>query len=253
MHSSEPECQNPYVNNLEVNNGRYYCCPESITIKDSRSRYAEFIYRHCVKSSCHTVRRDREPSRIPVKRLTRVLQKSRKIRRLVKKHITKNVPRSSGIHITCRSFRRTVVYSHNTQQCRSAQKVKPRKRRVFTSHLATTARRKNRKTYNLKFELKGNCRFPKAVSKYVSTESHVYKNLNHRVKFCQSSLCVDIEKIQALFLLFPLKHFVHHIVKVMLQCLVKMLDSNVQPCLYVTIGGIVSKETVCCVGGKVKH
>ena len=194
MHSSEPECQNPYVNNLEVNNGRYYCCPESITIKDSRSRYAEFIYRHCVKSSCHTVRRDREPSRIPVKRLTRVLQKSRKIRRLVKKHITKNVPRSSGIHITCRSLRRTVVYSHNTQQCRSAQKVKPRKRRVFTSHLATTARRKNRKTYNLKFELKGYCRFPKAVSKYVSTESHVYKNLNHRVKFCQSSLCVDIEK-----------------------------------------------------------
>ena len=194
MHSSEPECQNPYVNNLEVNNGRYYCCPESITIKDSRSRYAEFIYSHCVKSSCHTVRRDREPSRIPVKRLTRVLQKSRKIRRLVKKHITKNVPRSSGIHITCRSFRRTVVYSRNTQQCRSAQKVKPRKRRVFTSHLATTARRKNRKTYNLKFELKGNCRFPKAVSKYVSTESHVCKNLNHRVKFCQSSLCVDIEK-----------------------------------------------------------
>ena len=91
MHSSEPECQNPNVNNLEVNNGRCYCCPEStftsilgkeksITIKDSRSQYAKFIHRHCVKSSCHTVRHDREPSRIPVKRLTHVLQKSRKIR-----------------------------------------------------------------------------------------------------------------------------------------------------------------------------
>lgn len=207
MHSSKPECQNSYVNNLEVNNGRYYCCPEStftsilgkdktITIKDSRSRYAKFIHRHCVKSSCHTVRRDREPSRIPVKRPTCVLQKSRKIRRLVKKHIIKNVPRSSGIHIyiTCRSFRRTVVYSHNTQQCRSLHKVKPIKRQVFTSHLAIAARGKNRKTSNLKFKLKENCRFPKAVSKYVSTESHVYKNLNHRVKFCQSSLCTDIEK-----------------------------------------------------------
>ena len=162
MHSSEPECQNSYVNNLEVNNGRYYCCPEStftsilgkdksITIKDSRSRYAEFIHRNCVKSSCHTVRHDREPSRIPVKRLTRVLQKSRKIRRLVKKHIIKNVPRSSGIniYITCRSFCRTLVYSHNTQQCRSAHKVKPIKRRVFISHLAIAARRKNRKTTNL--------------------------------------------------------------------------------------------------------
>ena len=88
MHYSEPECQNSYVNNLEVNNGHNFCCPEStftsilgkdksISIKDCRCRYAEFIHVHCVKSS--TVRRDREPSRISVKQLTCVLQKSNQL------------------------------------------------------------------------------------------------------------------------------------------------------------------------------
>jgi hypothetical protein len=95
------------------------------------------------------------------------------------------------------------------------------------SHLAVASRRGNRKTANLKFKLKGNGRFPNASSKDISTESRVYKNLNHRVNYCQSSLCTDIEKIQGQFQLFLLKHSMHHIVKVMLQCLVKMLDSNV--------------------------
>jgi len=62
------------------------------------------------------------------------------------------------------------------------------------SHLAVASRRGNRKTANLKFKLKGNGRFPNASSKDISTESRVYKNLNHRVNYCQSSLCTDIEK-----------------------------------------------------------
>ena len=168
MHYLERECQNSYVNNLEVNNGRNCCCPEStftsvpgkdksISIEGCRSRYAEFIHCHCVKASCHTVRRDREPSRIPVKRLTRVFKKSRKIRRLVKKHIIKNIPRSSRIHIyiTFRSARPTVDFSYNTHmfQWRSGHKVKPRKKRVFASHFAIASRRRNHKTTNLKFKV----------------------------------------------------------------------------------------------------
>lgn len=180
-----------YYSEPEVNNGSNYCFPESTSTSIlGRSRYAEFIYRDYVKSSCHTVRRDREPSRISGKRLTRVLQKSRKIRRLVKKHIIKNVPRSSRIHLytTCtfKSARPTVDYSYNTDQCRSVHNVKPRKKRVFTVGIKSH-RRRNRKTANLKFKLK-------ASSEDISSESRVYKNLNHRVNYCQLSLCRDIEK-----------------------------------------------------------
>ena len=44
------------------------------------------------------LRRNDKPIRIPVKRLARVLGKSRKVRRLARKHIRKNVPKSSAIH-----------------------------------------------------------------------------------------------------------------------------------------------------------
>ena len=77
-----------------------------ISIKTCRSRYAKFIYYNRIKYNyyeCdvytssnsrynyqiplnyHAVR-DREPSRIPVRRLTRALYKSRKIRRLERKY-----------------------------------------------------------------------------------------------------------------------------------------------------------------------
>ena len=70
---------------------------------ERRSRYAKFIviegkYNH------HVSRRDREPSRIPCKKLCRLLTKSRKIRKQVRKHIKKNVPRSSHIHCLMYAF-----------------------------------------------------------------------------------------------------------------------------------------------------
>ena len=79
-------------------------------------------------------------------------------------------------------------------QWRSGHKVKPRKKRVFASYFAIASRSRNHKTTNLKFKVKENCRFPKAVSKDILKESRVYKNLNHRVNYCQSLLCRDIEK-----------------------------------------------------------
>ena len=45
----------------------------------------------------HASPRDREPSRIPAKKLSRLLGKSRRSRKLVRKYIRKKVPRSSHI------------------------------------------------------------------------------------------------------------------------------------------------------------
>ena len=168
---------------------------KSISIKDCRSRYGEFIHRHCVKSSCHTVRRDREPSRIPVKRLTRVLKKKEENKEASwKTHYQECTAliSSSDIYITFRSARPAVDYSCTP----ISADLHIEKSDFSLSHLAVASRRRNRKTTDLKFKLtcKGNCRFPKAVSKDISTESRVYKNLNHRVNYCQSSLCKDIEK-----------------------------------------------------------
>ena len=67
------------------------------TTNKRRSRYAKFIAIE-VKYKRHVGRRHREPSRIPCKKLSRLLTKIRKIRKLVRKHIKKNVPRSSHIH-----------------------------------------------------------------------------------------------------------------------------------------------------------
>ena len=72
-----------------------------------RSRYAKFIYcnHNRVVRECHVSRcRDREPSRIPVKKLKRLSEKSRKLRVFVWKKILKITPLSSKLHvnISCR-------------------------------------------------------------------------------------------------------------------------------------------------------
>ena len=67
---------------------------------DSRSRYDKFITgkaRPCrYRIYCHTF--DRGPSRSPVKRMNRLLNKSREIRQTIRKQITKEFPISSRIH-----------------------------------------------------------------------------------------------------------------------------------------------------------
>ena len=42
---------------------------------------------------------DREPSRIPKKRITRILKKSRKVRRLLRTYIRKSIPKSFRMHL----------------------------------------------------------------------------------------------------------------------------------------------------------
>lgn len=67
---------------------------------DSRSRYNKFITgkaRPCrYRIYCHMF--DHEPSRLPVKRMNRLLNKSRETRWTIRKQITKEFPKSSWIH-----------------------------------------------------------------------------------------------------------------------------------------------------------
>lgn len=51
-----------------------------------------FVVGYCVND------RDREPSRIPVKKISRIQHKTRTIRCLLKCYIRKEVPRSSQMH-----------------------------------------------------------------------------------------------------------------------------------------------------------
>ena len=69
-------------------------------MNECRSRYSKYIAK--VNCDCHIVnhdsRRDRAPSKIPAKRLSRILRKSRSVRRFVRKYIRKEIPRSSHVH-----------------------------------------------------------------------------------------------------------------------------------------------------------
>ena len=57
------------------------------TVCNCRSRYDKFVYFN--RPSTHGIRvRDREPSRIPKRRVTRILKKSRKVRRLLRTFIS---------------------------------------------------------------------------------------------------------------------------------------------------------------------
>ena len=65
----------------------------SIKVQQFRSHYAKYVYYNCIRvlCECHGYKRDREPSRIPVKMLKRLSQKSRKLQCYVQSCLSKNV------------------------------------------------------------------------------------------------------------------------------------------------------------------
>ena len=68
------------------------------TVCNCRSRYDKFVYFN--RPSTHGIRvRDRELSRIPKRRVTRILKKSRKVRGLLRTYIRKSIPKSSRMHL----------------------------------------------------------------------------------------------------------------------------------------------------------
>ena len=79
------------------------CVVEEIKEVDLRSRRGKFIYNRTYNSVglnkvSHLSRRDRASSRLPIKKLESLLQKTRKVRLFVWKGIRKNTPLSLEIH-----------------------------------------------------------------------------------------------------------------------------------------------------------
>ena len=72
----------------------------SIKLQQFRSRCANSAYcnRTRVVCECHGYKRDREPSRVPVRMLKRVSKKIRKLQSYVRSRLSKNVPKSMKFH-----------------------------------------------------------------------------------------------------------------------------------------------------------
>ena len=170
-----------------------------------RSRYVKFIcdknlqcdlinYQH---KSCLTrqYQRDREPSRIPAKKICRLLTKSRKLRKSFRNKIKRNIPDSSCV------YRYTQAFSHECQRVLSCK--------CFDQFIKTKINwkspfvRKHKKDAIESRCLKLNCRtdnkkrqeFHNNEVDFVKTENFTYKDLNHnfRVNYCKLFLCGDIE------------------------------------------------------------
>ena len=101
-----------------------------------RSQYNKFVYfnRPCT----HGKRvRDREPSRTPKKRITRILKKSRKVRCLIDRtYIRKCIPKSSRMHLFTNKAREK-MYAHGIR-CEN---------KGTTRYPSSAVRRKYRNSY----------------------------------------------------------------------------------------------------------
>ena len=184
---------------------------ELFSIKNCRSRYEKFVYfgRHtrthvaCAESRFFLCKvravpvRDREPSRIPVKKITSILHKSRKVRRMLRTYIKKNVPRSSRMHIFTNKGRAHDIRSGQKRKTKyhfsAIKRIKYNRVRSF--------KRMHRKFHKNRIKLKTNYldRLMKSTSpnqcnacKSRSVPS-VYKDLNHRINHCVFNLSKDVE------------------------------------------------------------
>ena len=164
------------------------------TTQDCRSRYAKFVYEKClltviINQKRHVGRRDREPSRIPGKKLSRLLKKNRNIRKLVRKYIKKNVPRSSHIH------RLVYAFTHERKRLMSDQvRYLPQ----INKRVKCVQERRSRKQTavpktSLHFKVKYSKKFTKSSDQNKS-EAFTFKNLNHIINCCKFNLSRDIEK-----------------------------------------------------------
>ena len=159
--------------------------------KEFRSRYAKFVSFNDNRE-CHVPSRrcDREPSRIPVKKLKSLSQKSRKLRLFVWERVLKQTPLSSKLHRYIKSrLRRTRTTKRPTVDGRFVQRVRKKpasvRRKLRQTPLPCfkryTGRRKqvNLKKYQLLYTCSG------LVS--------MYKNGNHTGCCAMFKLRNDIE------------------------------------------------------------
>lgn len=169
----------------------------SLASGDSRSRFSRY-YEYRLNVS-RVAQRDREPSRIPVNQLVRLLQKQRKLRKVIRKYIKKNVASSSKIH------RFTYGFSYERQKLMKQDiSFTPQVPKIIKkSHFPYNVQIKNKdlhavylhwrkKQKMLKRHYETKPRTCKLNNTFHNTGS--YKSLHHRISCCKLKLCTDIEK-----------------------------------------------------------
>lgn len=165
------------------------------TIK-CRSRYEKFIYynQRRIFCQCHVRnRRDRAPSRVPLKKLERLSRKNRILKKYVWKGIRKNTPRSSSIFRfigkCCKNQNTKCTYgNHWVRFVRKMKKKRIRKRsKKYYSFV-------NYMRYKRHLSEKGIKKAIKYFTLFTCNISNVFKSLNHKRNVCKFSLCRDIEK-----------------------------------------------------------
>ena len=160
------------------------------TVCNCRSRYDKFVYLNRPRTHATRVR-DREPSRIPKKRITRILKRSRKVRRLLRTYIRKNIPKSSRMHLLTNKAREK-IYARGIR-CENKGTMK------YPSSAVRRKYPKSNKYRILKMQNQYphviNSPKPKQLNAWRSNSvPNVYKNLNHRINHFKSNLSGDIEK-----------------------------------------------------------
>ena len=176
---------------------------DSHLLEECRSRYAKFRIHQYVEHKPRVVTRtrDREPSRIPVKQVTRLLHKSRKIRKRVRKYAVKNVPMTTRMYCfvnKCNFEHEGVKYPKNCHRKfnrNRASDIGLRRRRILSG---------SRKSHFYFRKRLMNCKliyyFPLLLSNPSSQKCascnlpHVYKSLNHRINHSKFTLSRDVEK-----------------------------------------------------------
>ncbi len=152
----------------------------SRTNNDENDQHSTFL-------SYEQRRRDRAPSRVPAKKICRLLTKSRKLRRTVRKEIKRNVPASSCIH------RYTQTSSHEFQRVFSNncfhEFIKTRLNCKKSDSVRSAGHLKTKKKPGIKKQFYTN------LKTFDKTKKLMYKDSNHnyKVNYCKLSLCGDIE------------------------------------------------------------
>ena len=194
------------VNDKSIYDAKHFqACANNNTIT-VRSRYVKFLcaknpqsqlmfIRNYQHNNClsRQHRREREPSRIPAKKICCLLTKSRKLRKAFRRKVKRDIPDSSCI------YRYTQAFSHECQRVLSCKCFyqfiktklnwktpflkKPKKEAIELRHLKFNCKvdkKKRQQFYNINFG---------------KTEKTTFKDLNHKHKVNCSKLilCGDIE------------------------------------------------------------
>ena len=150
---------------------------EIIKQNSLRSRYALFIGSADSRKN-GKVRRCREPSRLPLKQMKRILKK-RKLRKRIRNYVLKNVPKTSRLY--------------QIMQAPILRKIVTNGQRIPEG---------NEFTMTDKFLLRNGCKCMR------STNEKVYKSLNHKINNIATKLSGDIEKNPGPFGVDPSKTIV---------------------------------------------